>query len=475
MLDTTQHDSVAKLFEEFAADELVRAANAPLFAPWERWPKLGTPEATALQYAMRDWNPLPVPFKQKKPIGNDWQHRVITGSKVHLFFGDRPMNIGVQLGLKSGRLTDIDLDCPEAAVIARAVLPKTGAIFGRASKRDSHYLFNTSLASRLTQAALQFKDPISKCMLLEVRIGGGDKGAQTVFPGSVHESGEAIDWETDGDPAEVDGDELVWRAGLLAALCLFARHWPTKPTPGESGRRHDAALTIGGFLARCGFDVSPVKLNTEWVARAAQDEEWRDRVRAAHDAATAYQKDARTRGYPALKELFGDKVAEKAAEWLDYNGGSDHERAPSFGETRAENISARSAKRSNDTVTEDSAAQEFVDLHGPSLRYCHTRAAWFHWDGVTWKQDGTGRAFDYARKLARQLSEDQDERKRYITKPTFQRASNASRSTTRRLLSPANTGIAILGCSERRAARLICEPASCAPARRRMESPRRPQ
>jgi hypothetical protein len=61
-------------------------------------------------------------------------------------------------------------------------------------------------------------------MLLEVRIGGGDKGAQTVFPGSVHETGEPIDWEEDGEPSEVDGEELVERAKRLAALCLFARH-----------------------------------------------------------------------------------------------------------------------------------------------------------------------------------------------------------------------------------------------------------
>ncbi|KWV59828.1 hypothetical protein AS156_30260 [Bradyrhizobium macuxiense] len=77
-----------------------------------------------------------------------------------------------------------------------------------------------------------------------------------------------------------------------------------------------------------------------------------------------------------------------------------------------------SAGMSNDIVTEDSAAQEFVDLHGASLRYCHTRGSWFYWNGVCWKPDGTGRAFDYARKLARQLSEDQDERKRYITNKT---------------------------------------------------------
>jgi Bifunctional DNA primase/polymerase, N-terminal len=316
MLDV---DAIAKLFEDAASSAELNEHAWP-FEPGERWPKPGTPEYVALQYAMRDWNPVPIPYRQKRPIGNDWQHRVITGSKVERFFGEKPQNIGVQLGLNSGGLTDIDLDCIEATIMASAVLPQTGAIFGRASKRNSHRLYITSLAKSIDQAALQFKDPISKNMLLEVRIGGGDKGAQTVFPGSVHETGEPIDWEEDGEPAEVDGEELVKRAKRLAALCLFARHWPQKPKPGESGGRHDAALTVGGFLARCGFDRPHVKLYVEWIARAANDEEIRDRVQAGHDATIAYQKGGLTRGYPALEELFGEKIADKLADWLDYRG-----------------------------------------------------------------------------------------------------------------------------------------------------------
>jgi hypothetical protein len=309
MLDV---NDIAKLFEDLAAS----MANAPLFEPDERRSRPGTPEAIALQYTMRDWNPVPIAFRQKKPSGSEWQHRVITGSKVDGFFGEKPQNIGVQLGAKSGGLTDIDLDCAEAIEIASAVLPKTPAIFGRASKRHSHYLYSTSLASKLDRAALHFKDPVTGSMLLEVRIGGGDKGAQTVFPGSVHEGGEPIKWEMEGEPAQVDDDELLRRAEQLGALCLLARYWPQKPKPGESGGRHDAALTIGGFLARCGFKPSEVKLSAEWIARGAQDEEWRDRIQAAHDAALAYKKGDRTRGYPKLKETFGEQVASKVAEWL---------------------------------------------------------------------------------------------------------------------------------------------------------------
>nr|WP_283842044.1 phage/plasmid primase, P4 family [Bradyrhizobium sp. KB893862 SZCCT0404] len=375
---------------------------------------MGTPEWSALQYTMRGWNPIPLPLGKKAPIGTDWQHHVITGSKVERFFGDKPQNIGVQLGSKSGGLTDVDLDCPEAVAIARAVLPKTSAIFGRSSKRDSHYLYNTAIAESLDQGSLPFKDPETKTMLLEVRIGGGNKGAQTVFPGSMHETGELICWEERGEPAQVADDELLRQAKLLAALCLLARYWPMK------GGRHDGALIVGGFLARCGFGKPYIKLCAEYIARAANDEDWRDRVRAAHDAAIAYEKGDRTYGYPSLNELFGEKVASKIAEWLDYREAGAAYANVSSQTTHSNRSIAQpgTAHLPNDILTEDSAAQQFVDLHGEKLRYCHTHGSWFFWNGICWKPDSTGRAFDFARKLARQLSENQDERKRYITNKT---------------------------------------------------------
>jgi putative DNA primase/helicase len=72
----------------------------------------------------------------------------------------------------------------------------------------------------------------------------------------------------------------------------------------------------------------------------------------------------------------------------------------------------------NDIVTEDSAAQQFVDLHGQGLRYCHSTGSWYRWNGVYWRKDQTGIAFHWARELARKLAADQDERKRYITNKT---------------------------------------------------------
>src|SRR5207248_2910327 len=125
--------------------------------------------------------------------------------ELPLHFNGKPQNIGVLLGEASNGLTDLDLDCGEAIALAPRLLPSTSAVFGRKSSRGSHRLYYSSLT-----ATLNFDDPLVakrngkgglKARLLEIR----SSGAQTVFPGSIHESGEEITWERDGEPAHVDG------------------------------------------------------------------------------------------------------------------------------------------------------------------------------------------------------------------------------------------------------------------------------
>ncbi len=55
-------------------------------------------------------------------------------------------------------------------------------------------------------------------MILELRIGGGGKGAQTVFPGSVHETGELIAWDEKENIARAEGDSLKQRCGRAVPM-----------------------------------------------------------------------------------------------------------------------------------------------------------------------------------------------------------------------------------------------------------------
>lgn len=359
-----------------------------------------TPIEIATAYIERGWNPVPLPLRTKKPVDEAWQNRIIGHNNVADYFNHEPMNIGILLGRTSGGLTDVDLDCAEAIGLASYILPKTGAIFGHASARGSHRLYRTTLAGKWDKAALRLKDPTpaaaGRTVLVELRTG---PGAQTVFPGSVHENGENVVWEDEHEPAAVDDEDLVRRVHRLAAACLFARYWP------PHGTRHDAALALGGFLARSGVSQSDLKCMVEAIAKTSGDPEWRDRLRAAEDAANAFRQGKRAFGYPELERLFGLPVAATVADWLGYSSGRNGAaKTPIAAET--------------DLVTEDSAAQQFVEQHGADLRYCRSHRAWFRWNGSCWAQDGSGSAFHWARLMARRLAEHQEERMRYITSKT---------------------------------------------------------
>jgi hypothetical protein len=172
---------------------------------------------TALAFARRGWSPLPIPDRQKRPAIKGWQNLRISEADLGRYF-NKPQNVGVLLGEPSGGLVDVDLDCAEAIRLAPRLLPPTGARFGRRSKPGSHHLYIARHAR-----TEQYREPTSDgtgAMLVELR----STGAQTVFPGSVHESGERVVFEADGDPADVAGATLARRVRHLAAAALLARH-----------------------------------------------------------------------------------------------------------------------------------------------------------------------------------------------------------------------------------------------------------
>ncbi|HKI15244.1 MAG TPA: bifunctional DNA primase/polymerase, partial [Roseiarcus sp.] len=147
----------------------------------------------ALAYIAKGWAPVPVPLRKKSPLVEDWQSLRISAETAPRYFNGAPRNIGVILGEASGSLCDIDLDCVEATRAAPFLLPPT-AVFGHApSKRTSHYVYQTNLSATQERGVQKFIGS-DKHGLLELRTGAGGRAAQTVFPPSVHVSGEPIEW-----------------------------------------------------------------------------------------------------------------------------------------------------------------------------------------------------------------------------------------------------------------------------------------
>jgi AAA domain/Bifunctional DNA primase/polymerase, N-terminal len=172
-------------------------------------------QTIAVEYIRRGWSVVPVPLRSKGPIIPKWQTLRITEAEVPKYFA-RPCNNGIILG-EASDLADVDLDCIEALELAPSILPKTNAVFGRKSKRRSHWLY------RVTGPipTKKFSDPLTGKSLVEVR---GDGGYQTIFPRSTHPSGERIEWDINGEPPKVAAEELHKLAASLAARCLIKRY-----------------------------------------------------------------------------------------------------------------------------------------------------------------------------------------------------------------------------------------------------------
>lgn len=261
--------------------------------------------ATATKMLAGGRSPVALHPQTKEPIHKAWQNRLLTDADIVAEFSGEE-NIGMHLGAKSDGLADIDVDSPTAVRLATFFLPKTGALFGRASKRRSHYLY--TVTGDLTTT--QFR-AIGGAMIVEIRW----NGAQTMVPPSIHPSGEKVEWDLDGVPATITSSELRSAVACLAAFSLLADAWPDK------GSRNDAALALAGGLIRAGRDVAKVEEVLEAVADAAGDEEATLRVAVVAATAKKIANGDKATGWPRLAEIVGKEVVERVRGWLGVDKG----------------------------------------------------------------------------------------------------------------------------------------------------------
>jgi Family of unknown function (DUF5906)/Bifunctional DNA primase/polymerase, N-terminal len=271
------------------------------------------PDALSIAFALlkRGINPVPIPIGSKGPKKKDWQLLKITPENVEKHFKKSGLNVGMQMGAVSGGLTDVDLDCGEAVVLAPHFLPRTDAVYGRPGKRRSHYLYICSDPE--PRAWIKLNDE-KKGVIVELRLGGGGKGAQSVAPGSVHPSGEFYEWDANGEPAKVTYTDLKAAVYKLAVAALLMRHWPMK------GSLHDVALIIGGFLARAGWQPGEVEHFVFSICRELRDvQEPKKHARAARDSAENFTKGGHVGGIPKMREYFDEDVVDTAVKHVGYH------------------------------------------------------------------------------------------------------------------------------------------------------------
>ena len=108
---------------------------------------------------------------------------------------------------------------------------------------------------------------------------------------------------------------LKTRCVTIAVGTVLMRHWPD-----ESGR-HDAALGVGGFLARAGWSLSDIEHFMDAICRETDGMEWaHDHARTAREAAEAFSGGGEARGLPWMKDFFGESVAKTIAKLVEYRG-----------------------------------------------------------------------------------------------------------------------------------------------------------
>lgn len=185
----------------------------------------------AIAYIKLGWRPIALQPRSKRPISKDWPSLRVTIETAGQHFNGAN-NIGLLLGDVSGGLVDIDLDNEVAIRLAPRFLPATRG-FGRKSRRQSHRLY----LSRFSRVE-KFQTP-EGAMLVELRANSAG-GLQTMAPGSVHPSGEPVEWENVAEPLlTIKPNDLRTHVAQLAAATLLvlagwtddgAERWARSPT-----------------------------------------------------------------------------------------------------------------------------------------------------------------------------------------------------------------------------------------------------
>jgi P4 family phage/plasmid primase-like protien len=187
--------------------------------------------------------PVAIPPREKGPRYKGWQTSTLTGdgriaytadggtivSTFEAMFGPGG-NVGIVLGDPSGGLIDVDIDDPagHAMRLAPQFLPAT-ATFGRASKPESHWLYQCGVPAGPRESlnapiaplyeAHRYNAQQRSVTLVEVR----GTGVQTMAPGSVHPSGERVRWDRDVTPVGIARAELDLRVARLAMAALLVQ------------------------------------------------------------------------------------------------------------------------------------------------------------------------------------------------------------------------------------------------------------
>jgi bifunctional DNA primase/polymerase-like protein len=273
------------------------------------FPQDGPAVEKAAWYLDQGYVPIPIPPRTKAP-GEGWNLRTheTASASLEQDFANPEANIGVRLGEVSKGLVDVDLDCEEVVKVGGRFLPKTPMSFGRKSAPRSHAEYKC-----LDVKTEKFFDPRKSAerehgTLVEIR----SDGCQTVFPGSVHPSGEQVRFEGEPSaPTEVKGYELHRRVRTLASAALLGRYWPADRS------RHYPQLALAGALLEAGWEDQEAEAFLRAVCAIAGDENPEKRKSTIATTRARINDGEPVMSWAKLVETIGDDVVKAVRKWLN--------------------------------------------------------------------------------------------------------------------------------------------------------------
>jgi hypothetical protein len=192
----------------------------------------------ALEYAKLGLPVVCLHQQSKRPRFLDWQQKATADVEALTTTWqtiDLDSNVGIAMGRGETRIIDLECDCEEATKEYEELFdgqpPRVPTFMGR---RGQHHIFKWR--EGLPDVGFFHAGNV------EVRLGNGDRGAQSVFPPSIHPDGTRYEWVPglsihDVPPGELP-DEVVAK---LVALCKTE---PKKADGSvEESEPHDVAIS----------------------------------------------------------------------------------------------------------------------------------------------------------------------------------------------------------------------------------------
>lgn len=186
---------------------------------------------------------------EKKPM-QGWDPRNNTEVNSHAVINEVEFskdNFGIHL---TGAWMDVDVDTHDQFLFAALdqFLPSTPHIYGRAGKPRSHRLYMSSDGD-YEPTMYPFLKALKRIPEAQVELRGGalSRGEYSLMPGSLHPSGEAYEWDHNGQarstPVQVPIETVIRGLRKATAVGVLAQHW-------QEGSRQEMAMALAGFLQR---------------------------------------------------------------------------------------------------------------------------------------------------------------------------------------------------------------------------------